>query len=66
MDGMFIGGTPPPANRRADRVDLRRMQNPDQQFTMVLRQGEGPCMPAINWRCSKNDALSAVAKADKP
>ena len=47
MDGMYVGGTPRPANRREDRVDNRRLANPKRQCVMALRQREGRILATV-------------------
>ena len=47
MDGMYVGGTPRPANRREDRVDNRKLANPKKQCVMALRQREGRILATV-------------------
>ncbi len=47
MDGMYVGGTPRPANRREDRVDHREVANPKRQCVMALRQRQGRTLATV-------------------
>ena len=47
MDGMYVGGTPRPANRREDRVDHRKLANPKKQCVLALRQREGRILATV-------------------
>ena len=47
MDGMYVGGTPRPANRREDRVDNRKLANPKKQCVLALRQREGRILATV-------------------
>lgn len=47
MDGMYVGGTPRPANRREDRVDNRKLANPKRQCVLALRQRHGRILATV-------------------
>ena len=47
MDGMYVGGTPRPANKREDRVDNRKLANPKKQCVMALRQRQGRILATV-------------------
>jgi len=47
MDGMYIGGSIRPENRREDRVDRRKLVNPKKQCVLALRQREGRILATV-------------------
>lgn len=47
MDGMYIGGSIRPENKREDRVDRRKLANPKKQCVLALRQRGGRILATV-------------------
>lgn len=47
MDGMYIGGSIRPENKREDRVDRRKLANPKKQCVLALRQRKGRILATV-------------------